>query len=154
MDCMCYYRVNLVGNPYALPTTTRYALAAQGLRLRQYKLHLLEDIDALERKRKVQTKGAKNVEKIAMVCGSLSSETDSSNDMSNESEKEKLLALELEALEHSMELLESGQSMLEVSKCAFKVFPFAYNMYVCMQVFMYEFMYAHLLVYVYVCTLT
>lgn len=129
------------------------------MRLRQCKLHLLEDIDALESKRKVQIKGTKHVGKTAGVeGGSFSSETDSSNDMSEDkSQKEKLLALELEALEHSMELLESGQSMLEASnsQCAFKVFPFAYNMYVCMCasicicMSLCYVMYAHLLVYVY-----
>jgi hypothetical protein len=98
------------------------------MRLRQCKLRLLEDIDTLESKRQSQIKGTKNAGKIAVEggSGSLSSETDNSNDMSNEkSQKEKLLALELETLEHSLELLESGQSMLEVSnsQCAFKVSP-------------------------------
>ena len=93
-------------------------MAAQGLRLRQYKLHLLEDIDALKSKEKVQDK-------------SLSSETDYQQQQHDEYEYEKemdkermrVLELEVETLGHAMELLMSGQSMLDDSnsQCAFKV---------------------------------
>ena len=115
----------------------RYALAAQGLRLRHFKMMVQEELDALRSKMMVQKKGKHNGKIAAAATAaaaaaegdSLSSESDQRGyDDKNEEEeeekkKERALSQKVETLDHAFELLESCQGMIEVSNAqnVFKV---------------------------------
>ena len=106
----------------------RYALAAQGLRLRHFKMMVQEELDALRSKMMVQKKGKHNGEMAVTATAaaaegdSLSSESDQRG-YEEEKKKERALSQKVETLDNAFELLESCQGMIEVSNAqnAFKV---------------------------------